>query len=200
MTADLIARAPAEAKPDPRVLLHGRHLTYWRLDNRHIEPLQRIISSPDVSTMWRSRGAYWAPYQIQAQLTRDVLQSAVATVGSDPDDEIAGLVEVLDPSLLDRRAQLSALVAPRYLSTGLGIEMVLEFADFVFDSYGIEKLQIETHSVNHRLVPGLHRFLSHEGTFRRHLNIDGAWHDVEIFALWRSDMDRLRRILGRIQE
>ncbi len=199
MTTDLATAPSPVTAPDERVLLRGSRLTFWRLENRFIERLQTIISSPRVSLTWRNRGVFWAPFQVQAQLARDVLTSAVVTAGDDPDDPIVGLVEILDPNLVDRRAQLSVLVNPRYVSTGLGIEMALEFVGFVFDAYPVDKLQIETLAANHRLVPGLHRFLTHEGTFRRHLNIGGAWHDVEVFALWRSDMERLGDVLGRVQ-
>lgn len=199
MTTDLAPGRPTVADPDEHVLLRGSRLTFWRLDNRFIERLQAIISSPKVSLTWRNRGVYWAPFQVQAHLARDVLVSAVVTAGTDPDDPIVGLVEILDPNLVDQRAQLSVLVSPRYISTGVGIEMTLEFVSFVFDAYPIDKLQIETHAANHRLVPGLHRFLTHEGTFRRHLSIGGAWHDVEVFALWRSDMERLVEALSRSQ-
>lgn len=198
---DLLTEPPPTDIADPRVLLRSPRLTFWRIENRHIERLQTIISTPEVSLTWRNRGTYWAPFQVQAQLARDSLVSAVVTAGDDrddPDGPIVGLVEILDPYLLDRRAQLSVLVSPPYLSTGLGIEMLLHFVDFVFDGYPLDKLQIETHASNHRLIPGLHRMLSHEGTFRRHLSIGGSWHDVEVFALWRSDMERLRRVLGRV--
>jgi RimJ/RimL family protein N-acetyltransferase len=156
-----------------------------------------IVSDPDVRHFWRTRGSYWAPYQVQAQLGRDVLVSAVATTRGSADDVI-GLVELIDPSFVDARAQLSLVVANQYLSTGIGVEIALLFLDFTFSAYPFDKICIEVHSNNERLTPGLRRHLDHEGTLKRHLNIHGSWYDVDVFALWRSELPPLMsRLLGR---
>ncbi len=84
----------------------------------------------------------------------------------------------------------------QYSRTGLPIEFAMLFVTATFDRFPIEKLHLEVHSSNSRLVPGLRRLLTTEGHFARHLRIDGEWHDVDVFALWRSDMDRLRERLG----
>jgi RimJ/RimL family protein N-acetyltransferase len=184
----------------PKPLAHGPRLTLWPLQNLHIEPLQRLISDPIVRSHWRTRGAYWAPYQVQAQLARDVLVTAIATLGPKPSDPLVGLAEIIDPAFVDQRAQLSTVVGRRYLNSGVGIELALTLAEFAFDAYTFQKFQIEVHAVNDRLARGLRRLLDHEGTLKRHLNLHGEWIDVELYALWKDDLPRLKdRLLPKVK-
>lgn len=198
MVRDLRPRVPEGASP--RALAGSNRVTLWPLANYHIEPLQRLLADEDVRATWRTRGAFWAPFQVQAQLARDVLVSSVVTLGAAPDDPIVGLVEILDPAFVDRRAQLSVVVGRRYLSTGVGVEATLLFLEFVFEAYPIDKICIEVQARNLRLTPGLHRLLTHEGTFLRHMNILGEWVDLSVFALFREDFPRLNvRLRSRIR-
>ncbi|MGK2958617.1 MAG: GNAT family N-acetyltransferase, partial [Acidimicrobiales bacterium] len=176
-----------------RPLVVGPHFTLWPLENHHIQQLHMIITDPLVRDSWRTRGRYWAPFQLQAQLASDSLCSAVATTG-DSGAEVIGLVELLDADLLDRRAHMSLVVGRQHLSSGVGIQMAGLFAEFAFGAFDLEKLYLEVQGNNDRLVPGLQRLLDHEATFKRHLNINGDWRDIEVFALWPERLpDLLRR-------
>lgn len=182
----------------PTALARGPRLTLWPLQNHHIRALQAIINDVEIRSSWRTRGALWAPDQLHAYLARDSLTVGVATYGDTPESTVVGLVELLDPNFLDARAQLSLVSSRQFLGTSLGIEMCILFLGYAFDAYPLEKVQIEVHADNARLVPGLRRLLDHEGTFKRHLRINGTWHDVDVFALWKSDMPRLRSRLSRM--
>lgn len=174
-----------------RALAEGPSVMLWPLENQHIDSIQALISDPEVRETWRTRGAYWAPYQLQAYLARDVLTSAVVT-SRVPEHEVIGLVELLDPDFVDRRAHLSLVAARPYLNTGMAIEAAMVFLDLAFRTYPLDKICLEVQSRNRRLVPGLRRLLHHEGTLERHINVRGEWLDLELFALWRADMPKLR--------
>lgn len=146
--------------------------------------------------MWRSRGAFLSPAQLQGFLTHNVLVAGVATEGSDPGAPLVGLAELLDPDFVDRRAHLSLIVDPERHGSGLGVAVALTFAKFCFATYALDKLCIEVRADNWRLVPGLRRLTRHEGTLRHHLNIAGEWKDLEIFALFREDLED---IMSRLQ-
>ena len=98
-----------------------------------------------------------------------------------------GYAEALDPDWIDRRVHLSLICEPESLRSGIGIELAAGFLTFLFDNYPFEKVQMEVQGGNARLVPGLKRLLTHEGTLRRHINVLGRWEDIEVFALWRGE-------------
>jgi RimJ/RimL family protein N-acetyltransferase len=185
---------PATAvRPDDQVLATGPTLRLRRLAAADLPVVHELMSAPEIGRTWRARGAVLAPTQVQGLLTRDVLVSAVAERRDD--GRLVGLTEVLDPSFVDRRAQLSAFVASDLLSTGISVEMGLLFLDWFFEAYAIDKVQLEVLGSNHRLVPGLRRLVHHEGTLVRHVNLLGRWEDVEVFAVWREDLPGLCSML-----
>jgi RimJ/RimL family protein N-acetyltransferase len=165
------------------------------LSNRYILPLQQMTDHDRIRHYWRARGAYWSPQQLQIQLGRGSVFSAVGTLG-DADGPLVGLGEILDPSFVDSRAQLSIVTSPDYSRSALPIRFALLFVATFFDRYPIDKLVLEVHADNQNLTPGLHRVLRHEGTFKRHINVGGEFSDVEVFALWRDEVAELAKRFG----
>ncbi len=171
------------------------YLQLWALEEKHIGPVHRIISSAAVSRTWRSRGRYWSPAETQARLGSS-FDSAVATVGAE--SEVVGLAELTDVDFEDRRAQLGLVTAESTWGTGTPIAIALRYLEYIFRVYPLEKIGVTAHSQNQRLIPGLRRLLPKEGHFVRHINMQGEWLDLESFAIFRSDFDRLVRRFDRL--
>jgi RimJ/RimL family protein N-acetyltransferase len=186
-------------RPDATdALAQGARVALWRLENSHIPALHAMIMPAATRATWRTRGFLWSPAELQARLTAEIFTSAVVTRADDPADVI-GLAELSDADFLDGRAQLSLVMAERTRGGPLGAEAALLFVRHCFDAYPLDKLSIMVQGDNDRLAPGLRRLLSHEGCLRRHLRIDGRWIDVDLFALWRHDLERLERRLGGVR-
>jgi len=179
-----------------RPLRAGRRVSLWPLRQSNCYALARSLDDQEVRELWRTRGRYWVVEQFEARVARDAAAAAVGVVGREADGELVGLCELLDPDLLDQRAHLSVLTTPRFVGTGLGIEMALLFLEFVFAAFPLQKIALEVNSDNWRVVRGLRRVARYEGRLTRHLNINGVWHDVDLFAVFKDDMQRLQRIAG----
>lgn len=178
----------------PDVVARGARVALRHLREPDFAVLHRLAMAPEVRRSWRTRGSYWSPAELQHRVGTD---PHVALVVTDRDDgPPLGLVELHDLDLVDRRAQLGLMTAPETWASPAAAEAALLFLRFAFDALPLDKVACTVQGTNVRAVRALGRLLAHEGTLRRHLNIDGTWVDLEVYAVWRHDLPELERRLG----
>jgi RimJ/RimL family protein N-acetyltransferase len=177
----------------------GRSTSVWQRQPSDFDVLHSLVSDEVVRASWRTRGLICTRDQLEHALTDEVLLSAVIRSGHGQTDPIVGLIEVLEFVAIDRRAQLALVVDRAHLGTAVGVDAVAALVPVLFDQLPIDKLQMETLATNRRVVRGLRRLLTHEGRFQRHVNVLGEMHDIEVFALWRDDLPRLRARLTPLE-
>lgn len=174
----------------------GTHVVLRHLRDTDFPPLHQLAMSSAVRSSWRTRGSYWSPGEFQHRVATDPHVALVATDGDDGPP--IGLVELHDLDLVDRRAQLGLMTAPATWASPAAAETALLFLRFAFATLPLDKIACSLQATNERAVRALGRLLTHEGTLRRHLNLDGTWVDLEIYAVWRPDLARLERRLDRV--
>ncbi len=178
---------------EPAVAL-GRKVRLRHLAAADLPVLHQLAVDPAVRASWRTRGDLWSFRQFEQHVAADPQVSLVATALDD--DLPLALLELHDLDLLDARAQLAALVHPGAWAAGVAAEAAVLFARFAFGAYPIDKLACTVQATNRRADPALRRVLDHEGTLRRHLNVHGAWIDLELYALWRDRLPVVEAAVG----
>lgn len=173
---------------------HGTRVSLRHLRDDDFPALHRLAMSTAVRRSWRTRGRYWSPAELEHRIAADPHVALVVTdrLGGPP----LGLAELHDVDLVDRRAQLGLMTAPETWASPAAAEAALLFLRYAFATLPIDKVACTVQATNVRAVRGLGRLLTHEGTLRRHLNLDGTWVDLEIFAVWRRDLPVLEQRLG----
>jgi RimJ/RimL family protein N-acetyltransferase len=188
LTAEGSSPGPDDAFP------RGRRVALRAVRNTDIVPLQRLAATPAVRDTWRTRGAYWSPAELQQRISADPHLALVVTDAADGD--VLGLAELHDLDLVDARAQLALMTDPRTWASPVAAEAAVLFVGHAFRTLPLQKVAVTVQAGNERAVPGLRRLLHHEGTLRRHLNVNGRWADLDLYAVWRSDLPALERRLG----
>lgn len=96
---------------------------------------------------------------------------------------LIGSIHLSNMSKLHRHAQISFLLAQDYWGQGFSTEAVTCVIDFVFEELGLNKILAKCfieHYPTHRVLQKLH--MNIEGISKRHFYLDGAFHDVMLYA------------------
>lgn len=142
------------------------------------------VNDPSVSWRWRSRGVQITPEQFQNSTGNDV--ASFVGWGSGCDELVAyGAMYAMDVRAL--HSQIALLSNPRYVGTGLAIELGIIMVDFAFRTYPLHKVFFEFPSFNR---PLFHRVLDRFGTLeaeiRDHVYYDGSTHSTFMYSLSRE--------------
>lgn len=177
---------PAGAEP----YAVGSRTVLWPFGNRHIGPVQAIVSDEANRLRWRCRGQWWDASRLAANVSRAFI-AAVICSPNEPDD-VWGLLEVLDADLENGTGHLSIVMRPDRASGPWAVDAAHAFCASVFDTWPqFYKLNLEVLADNTALVPGLRRLLRHEGTLRGQTLVAGVRRDVDLYAVFPGDVERL---------
>lgn len=97
---------------------------------------------------------------------------------------LIGSIHLSNISKLHRHAQLSFLLAQDYWGQGFSTEAVASVIDFSFEELDLNKLVAKCfieHYPTHRVLQKLD--MNIEGISKRHFYLDGAFHDVTLYAI-----------------
>lgn len=102
-------------------------------------------------------------------------------------DILIGSIHLSKISKLHRHAQISFLLAQDYWGQGFTTEAVTCVIEFVFEELQLNKLLAKCfieHYPTHRVLQKLH--MNIEGISKRHFYLDGAFHDVTLYARFKE--------------
>jgi RimJ/RimL family protein N-acetyltransferase len=177
----------------------GRWVSLVPVTNRFVEFLYQLAINEENGFRWLLAGAVPPPDVFQQNLWKGVLAQFVVLErrSSAP----IGVVVAYNPEFNHGFAYLGADFAPTVETTGLGIEAVDIFIEYVFGTYNLRKLYLEVPEYN---LPSMSHLaggvFKEEGRLRQHTFYQGVYWDRHMLALYRQDFDSVPRThLGRRQ-
>jgi RimJ/RimL family protein N-acetyltransferase len=179
--------------------MRSRRVFLRAIHSRDMDYLYALFTRPDVTFMWRLRGATPPPEQFASLLWQHVLcQFVICRRSGEP----VGLITAYNADLRNGFAYLAMVVAPEAAGGLLTFDASVLFINYVFYGWNLRKLYGETTERHMRGAFGgaVGRVVEIEGRLRDHELIDGSYSDAIILALyrdkWRAIMaDRLQRIV-----
>ncbi len=151
--------------------------------------LYGLAVSPDVGFRWRYRGSVPAYQQFEQQ---DMWQGILAQflVESIQTNQPAGHVMCYNPDLSLGHAYVGAGMTSQYLGSGIAVEPVRLFIDYLFDVWPLRKLYLELPEFNYsQFASAGGRGLHVEGRLRDHDYYRNRRWDRLILAVYRPDED-----------
>jgi RimJ/RimL family protein N-acetyltransferase len=105
------------------------------------------------------------------------------------DDRAVGSIDLRDVSQRNGSAELGIAIGdPDDTGHGYGSDAVSALVTFGFDQLRLERVQLEVFDYNERARRVYDRLgFVHEGTRRRALYVDGAYHDVHVMSVLRDE-------------
>jgi RimJ/RimL family protein N-acetyltransferase len=177
----------------------GRWVSLVPVTNRFVEFLYQLAINEENGFRWLLVGAVPPPDVFQQNLWKGVLAQFVVLErrSSAP----IGVVVAYNPELHHGFAYLGADFLPAVEGTGLGIEAVDIFIEYVFGTYNLRKLYLEVPEYNVPFMSNLAGgVFKEEGRLRQHTFYQGTYWDRHLLALYRDDFDSVPRThLGRRQ-
>ena len=165
---------------DP-VRMQGRFFKVRPVRPSDVDPLYDIATDAEVSYRWRYRGQLPTREQFEADLTLGIMSKL--TVSS---DEVVGLLLAYFHEPRNGHAFIGAIFAPRYIAKGITIDAVLLFRDYLFATWPLRKLYMETPEFNLPLfASGVGELFEVEGRLRGHEYFQGRYWDKLILATYR---------------
>jgi RimJ/RimL family protein N-acetyltransferase len=76
--------------------------------------------------------------------------------------------------------------------------MMALFIDYLFTYFSFRKIYLDVYEYNNASVDPVKNFsFQLEGVFGEHRYFDGKWHTMNRYALYRTEIDRVRQFLAR---
>jgi RimJ/RimL family protein N-acetyltransferase len=164
-----------------------------------LDYLYALFTRPDITFMWRLRGATPPPDQFANLLWQNVLcQFMICRRSGEP----IGLISAYNADLRNGFAYLAMIVSPEAAGGLFTFDASVLFINYLFYGWNLRKLYGETTERHLKSVFGgaVGRVVEIEGRLREHELMDGSYSDAIIVALyrekWKAVMaERLSRIL-----
>lgn len=167
LTNLLEARTPSPAgfgRPGMVPPLAGRVFHLLPLRREMLEALYGLSTDPAISFRWRYRGAVPSYESFEAGLWQGVL--AQFAVVDSREGDLAGHVVAYGVEPAQQHAWIGCVFAPKYVGTGFPIEPVTLFIQYLFVTWNLRKLYMETPEFNYQsLASGAGSLFAVEGRF-----------------------------------
>jgi RimJ/RimL family protein N-acetyltransferase len=151
--------------------------------------LYSLCVSPDVGFRWRFRGAVPPIQKFEHELWQGVLAQFV--VESIQANQPAGHVACYNADLRLGHAYVGAAMVPQYQGTGIVVEPVLLFFEYLFDVWPFHKLYLELPEFNlPQFASAIGRGLHVEGRMRGHDYYKGRRWDRLLLAVYEPGKDQ----------
>jgi len=158
--------------------------------------LYRLHAQDEIGFRWRFRGETPSPDRFIATLWEGVLAQFV--VSQNKTNTGVGLVTTYGVNLRDQYAHIAFVTSPEYVGTGLTLEGLALFVDYLFRLWPLRKLYAEAVEYNYsQFSRGSNRYFKREGILRDQLHYAARYWDVHVLALYRRDWERIRPLMYR---
>lgn len=102
-------------------------------------------------------------------------------------DRVIGTIHLTNYTTIHKRAQLSFLLSEDYWARGIMSEAGRAIVEYAFEALDIQKIIAECFIENHRTHRVLQKIgMGLEGIAKKHICLNGSFHDVILYALFRE--------------
>lgn len=161
-----------------------------------------MVTHDEIAYRWRFNGVIPTYESFVKSLNVGVLIQFVVT--STGNNEVLGLVVAYNADLRNRHAYGVVLVTPRLIGSGIGMEAMALFLNYLFTTWDFRKIYFESLSFNFiQFRSGLGKHFHQEGLLRGHYYFADRYWDNHILALYRDEFlqhPTVRYLLGKKSE
>lgn len=163
----------------------GRWVNLVPVRTSHLDFLYQLAIDPIVGPRWRFGGVVPTYESFVQGLNSGVL---VQFVVESRDESIPlGLVVAYGADLNSGFAHIGGIMDPQAVGTGVGIEAMEMFCEYLFTTYALRKLYLEAMEFNvPEFAAGYGKTLVEEGRLREHVHYAGRYWDRVILAVYRA--------------
>ncbi|MCW2777040.1 MAG: hypothetical protein JWN17_765, partial [Frankiales bacterium] len=173
-------------------VLTGTRVVLRPLRDDDAEPLWRAVLDP--VTWARTEERPLVPETLEAYVERRTARrkdGEVAAFAIDVDGVLVGQVALFAADPLARHASVGLTLLPEHRGQGHGRDALRVLVDYAFRSRNLRRVHLQTLASNE---PALRAYRAvgfvEEGRLREHAWVEGAYDDVVLMALMRSDRER----------
>jgi RimJ/RimL family protein N-acetyltransferase len=163
-----------------------RHVRLRALETADYAWLHAASSDDELALAWRFRGSTPSPDAFVRTLWEGVLAQFLV-VGARPPHRPSGHVSAYNADLHSGTAYFAVTAFPPYLQTGLAIEGSLLFLNYMFTTWRLRKIYVETTEEALAQFRSGADILHPEGRLVAHEYLKGQYIDRLIFAIYRAD-------------
>jgi RimJ/RimL family protein N-acetyltransferase len=174
----------AMARPSPP--LSTRHIRLRAIEGADYAWLHAVSCNDELALAWRFRGATPSPDNFVRGLWDGVLAQFLV-VGQRAPHRPIGHVAAYNPDLQSGTVYFAVTAFPPYLGTGLALEGGLVFLNYLFSTWRLRKVYVETTEEALTQYKSAQRFLREEGRLIEHEYLKGHYVDRLTLALYRAD-------------
>jgi RimJ/RimL family protein N-acetyltransferase len=201
-----VTAAPQDIQPAP---LAGRRVSLRPVTEADYDFLYDLAVNPETAFRWRYRGATPSPATFVEGIWHGVLAQFIVVVPPatlDPrgvgaeNGADAGHVLAYEPDLRNGHVAFAVAMAPEHLRTGLAVDSLVLFLNYLIENWNFRKLYAQTIEFNYaEFQSGLGRYFHEEGRLREHEFYAGKYWDVVHLAMYREELQALlQRLLPRV--
>ena len=102
-------------------------------------------------------------------------------------DEYAGTISLKNINKIDRKAEYAIVVRKKFWGTGIAKEATEKIIQYGFNTLNLNKIYLNVLSSNTRANSFYQKMgFNFEGTFRRHVFVDGKYEDLNWFCIFKE--------------
>jgi RimJ/RimL family protein N-acetyltransferase len=177
-----------------------RNLTLRPLRDTDIELAVKWSSDADSLKYWISNRAIADDSTTTNEFWRQIRSGDkhVLLIAENDSGEIVGMIYSYNPQFVDQNCFITVYVDSKFRGRGYGAIMMALFIDYLFTYFSFRKIYLDVYEYNNASVDPVKNFsFQLEGVFGEHRYFDGKWHTMNRYALYRTEIDRVRQFLAR---
>lgn len=168
--------------------LNGERIYLRLVEDTDVEQLTKINNTANARIMGDDDAPYPFSIETMSQFTKsnDTMKNfAICRI---EDDELLGSLAVYGINYQNSTCEIGLIVADDVKRQGYGYEAMKVIIEFVFNYLPMNKIKLQVFSFNAAAINLYQRLgFSHEGTLKEEIFRFGTYHDLENYALLRSD-------------
>ncbi len=156
-------------------------------------------NDPTTLYLWSRRRELLSWSAFLREIEADERDGLLRLVVEDKSGELVGLVFAYNLSIFDRHCYIGTYIRPDRRGIGYGVEATALFLRYLFTYLGLVKVYATVYEFNHLSRSTLESAgFRLEGTFPRDHEWGGQWWTTYQFALYREDLQRIEKLLARL--
>lgn len=125
----------------------------------------------------------------------------VLLVATKQDGEVVGTAYSYNAQFVDQNCFVTVYIDDKYRNIGYGAVVMALLTDYLFSYFSFRKIYLDIYEHNTPSTNAVESFgLKLEGHFPEHRYFDGKWHSMKRYALYRTEIEKIRQFLARARK
>lgn len=178
--------------------LATKHILLRPIMDSDIDLLIKWRNDPTSIYLWSTRRNLISQTEARDEIAEDIRNNKHVWLMAQNARSVIGTIYSYDAQFVDEHCWVTTYVTDGFRSRGYGPDMLGLFLEHLFAYYNFRKIYLDAYGHNRASWHTMQNFgFAEEGRFPEHRYIDGKWHDLIRFAVYRRDLVKIRDYLAR---